>query len=95
MGFNLDEEHGPDYSYVKQYERVSKQSCQKKNLMKKGAQGTMANTERELALTLDLHRIWDCGKKAWSLDLTKQPILSPCHTLYLLPLQPIQTLMQP
>lgn len=71
LGFTLEGEHGPDYSYVKGQTRISKQSCQKKNLLKKGAKGTMANTEKELALTLGLHRIYDCGKKAWSIDLTK------------------------
>jgi hypothetical protein len=69
LGFHLEDEHGPDYSYVKQGVRVSKQSCQKKHLIKKGAKGTMENTEKELALTLELYRIWDCGKKAWSISL--------------------------
>jgi len=69
IGFTLKAEHGEDYSYVKGEGRVSKQSCQKKCLMRKGAIGTMANTEKELALTLDLHRIYDCGKKAWIMNL--------------------------
>jgi hypothetical protein len=69
LGFALTEELGPDYSYVKKQGRVSKQSCKKKNLLQKGAQGTMENTERELALTLGLWRIWDCGKKRWEIDL--------------------------
>jgi hypothetical protein len=69
LGFELTEELGPDYSYVKKQSRVSKQSCKKKNLLQKGAQGTMENTERELALTLGLWRIWDCGKKRWEIDL--------------------------
>ncbi len=73
LGFTLKSEHGPDYSYWLEgtQNRISKQSCQKKELIKKGAKGTMANTEKELALTLGLHRIWDCGKKAWAIDLTK------------------------
>lgn len=71
IGFTLEDEHGPDYSYVKGQTRISKQSCQKKLLIKKGAIGTMNNTEKELALTLGLIRIWDCGKKAWSIGLTK------------------------
>ncbi len=69
MGFVLEEEMGPDYSYVKKESRISKQSCQKKNLIKKGAKGTMANTEQELALSLGLHRIYDCGKKRWVMGL--------------------------
>jgi len=71
MGFILEEEMGPDYSYVKRESRISKQSCQKKNLLKKGAKGTMANTEKELALSLGLYRIWDCGKKRWAINLSK------------------------
>jgi GNAT superfamily N-acetyltransferase len=71
MGFTLEEEMGPDYSYVKRDRRFSKQSCQKKNLIEKGAVGTMANTERELALSLGMYRIWDCGKKRWVMDLSK------------------------
>lgn len=69
LGFTLEDEHGPDYSYVKGQTRISKQSCQKKSLIKKGAKGTMDNTEQELAAALGLTRIWDCGKKAWSMDL--------------------------
>lgn len=71
IGFTLENEHAPDYSYIKGQTRISKQSCQKKALIKKGAIGTMENTEQELAATLGLMRIWDCGKKAWSIDLTK------------------------
>jgi GNAT superfamily N-acetyltransferase len=69
MGFILEEEMKPDYSYTKQENRVSKQSCQKKNLIQKGAVGGMGITEKELALTLGLHRIYDCGKKRWVMDL--------------------------
>lgn len=72
MGFTLEEDMGPDYSYIKREKRISKQSCQKKNLIKKGAIGTMANTEQELALSLGLYRIWDCGKKRWVMDLASK-----------------------
>lgn len=66
LGFILAENLGPDYSYVVKQGRISKQSCQKKNLVKKGAVG---NTEREMALSLGLYRIWDCGKKQWVINL--------------------------
>jgi hypothetical protein len=58
----------PDYSYVKEgcYRRISKQSCKKNNLMKKGAVG---NTELEMAKSLGYSRIWDCGKIRWSINL--------------------------
>lgn len=66
LGFSLEEELGPDYSYVLGQSRVSKQSCQKKNLRKKGAVG---NTELEMAKSLGYSRIWDCGKIRWVLDI--------------------------
>lgn len=58
----------PDYSYVipGSYKRASKQSCQKKHLLKKGAVG---NTEHEMAKSLGYSRIWDCGKVRWSLKI--------------------------
>ena len=66
-GFNLIEELGPDYSYVTpEGTRQSKQSNQKKNLRKKEAVGT---TELEMSLSLGYSRIWDCGKKRWSILL--------------------------
>lgn len=66
LEFTLTEELPPDYSYVKKQTRISKQSCQKKTLLKKGAVG---NTESEMALSLGLQRIWDCGKKRWEITL--------------------------
>lgn len=69
-GFTLVEELKPDYSYVTpELIRESKQSNKKKLLLKKGAVGTMANTETELAKTIGYSRIWDCGKKRWSICL--------------------------
>jgi hypothetical protein len=58
----------PDYSYVKEGcpKRISKQSCKKKNLIKKGAVG---DTELEMAKSLGYSRIWDCGKIRWSINL--------------------------
>jgi hypothetical protein len=66
MGFTLEEELPPDYSYTDGHNRFSKQSCQKKHLIKKGAVG---NTEKEMAKSIGYGRIWDCGKKRWSLLL--------------------------
>jgi hypothetical protein len=65
-GFLLEEEMRPDYSYVNRETRISKQSCQKKKLIDKGGVG---NTEKEMALSLGLYRIFDCGKKRWVLNL--------------------------
>jgi len=66
LGFVLEETLGPDYSYVVGQKRISKQSCTKENLLKKGAIG---NTEKEMALSLGYSRIWDCGKKRWTFAL--------------------------
>jgi hypothetical protein len=63
LGFTLEEELGPAYSYVKLSDptyRISKQSQQKK--LTKCPEGM---TEREWSLQNGLHRIWDCGKKKW------------------------------
>jgi GNAT superfamily N-acetyltransferase len=63
MGFTMEYESGPDYSYVnvkRPNERISKQSQQKKHT------GCPADkTEVEWAHENGLARIWDCGKKRW------------------------------
>lgn len=70
IGFKLEEELNPDYSYyIGGNKRQTKQSNKKKDLIKKGAIGDMSMTESELAKTLNFHRIWDCGKKRWSITL--------------------------
>lgn len=69
IGFKLDAELKPDYSYVVGNKRESKQSNKKKDLIRKGAIGTMNNTEKELANSLGCYRIWDCGKKRWKINL--------------------------
>jgi len=65
-GFVMEENLKPDYSYVYRNKRISKQSCQKKHLLEKGAIG---ETEKEMAQSLGYVRIWDCGKKRWIIDL--------------------------
>lgn len=66
IGFELFEELGPDYSYVNNGKRESKQSNKKKNLTKKGATGL---TEYEMAFSIGLIRIYDCGKMRWEINL--------------------------
>lgn len=66
IGFQLETTLKPDYSYVSGQDRISKQSCQKKFLLTKGAVGT---TETEMASSLGYKKIWDCGKKRWVLDI--------------------------
>ena len=67
MGFTMEHESGPDYSYVnvkRPNERISKQSQQKKHT------GCPADkTEVEWAHENGLARIWDCGKKRWVLEI--------------------------
>ncbi len=64
IGFTLEEELLPDYSYVKGLKRYSKQTLQKRHFIKMGAIG---NTEKEMSQNLGFHRIYDCGKKRWIL----------------------------
>lgn len=63
LGFSLDKELLPDYSYVdlkNPSKRLSKQS------QKKSSTGCPEEkTEREWAIEKGLARIWDCGKKRW------------------------------
>jgi len=59
----------PDYSYTDCFVRFSKQSCTKKNLL---AQGAYGNTEHEMAQSLDLLRVYDCGKIRWVVELCKE-----------------------
>ena len=67
LGFVLQVDLGPDYSYVKfksPIKRISKQSQKKSNT---GC--PKETTEKEYALKNGLARIWDCGKKRWSCNL--------------------------
>lgn len=64
LGFTLDKEYGPDYSYVDlkndPYNRISKQSARKSDPTK---------TEKQSNSEKGLSRIWDCGKKRWLLPI--------------------------
>lgn len=62
MGYELHKEIDSDYFYFNSKGTYSKQSRQKKTLIKMGAVG---ETEWEMAQSLKLDRIWDCGKKTW------------------------------
>lgn len=70
LGFNLETDGKPDYSYVdliKNNIRRSKQSQKKKEFSSK--------TERQICLEKGLARIWDCGKKKWVFNLTSKTSL--------------------
>ncbi len=63
LGFSLDGELRPDYSYVQisnPKKRVPKQSMKKSNI---GCPSHM--TEKEYCKQLGFARIWDCGKKRY------------------------------
>lgn len=63
LGFKLDREYGPDYSYTNNRERLHKQR------FKKSLTGCPQNVlEAEWAKQHGWYRIWDCGKKRWVLD---------------------------
>ena len=66
LGFTLNKELGPDYSYVDtktKYKGVSKQSRKKSN-----SNCPKEKTENEHAIEQGFSRIWDCGKKRWILE---------------------------
>lgn len=68
LGFDLNQELKPDYSYVDlntTFVRVSKQSQ-----MKSATDCPKDKTEKEWCLERNLVRIWDCGKKRWIYNLT-------------------------
>lgn len=66
VGFILDKEFGPDYSYVNI--RSSKAIRYSKQSFKKSNKSIPENiTEREWCVQNGFGRIWDCGKKRWKL----------------------------
>jgi len=68
LGFALEEELPPDYSYVPKKNqnkiRLSKQSQQKS-----ATKCPINLTEKEWANKRGLNRIWDCGKKRWIFEI--------------------------
>jgi transposase len=68
MGFTLEAELPPDYSYIKKinqyFIRKSKQS-----LKKTKEERLTGKTEYQLRSEQGYSRIWDCGKKRWILNL--------------------------
>lgn len=66
LGFYLEKEMPPDYSYVKGSVRIMKQNMKKSNLLKMGASG---DTELAMSRSLGFYRIWDCGKKRWAVSI--------------------------
>lgn len=65
LGFTLSHTLPPDYRYWRGGQWFSKQSCQRRQLIRQGAVG---DTEREMAESLGYRRVYDLGKRAWHLE---------------------------
>lgn len=64
LGFVLEKEYDPDYSYTNS-NGVFKS---KQSMMKSKIGAADGQTENERALELGYYRIWDCGKKKWTFN---------------------------
>lgn len=64
MGMSADGKVAPDYYWV-----VNGIHRHKSALRKHGAERTCGLTERELRSAQGYFRVWDCGKKKWSVVL--------------------------
>jgi hypothetical protein len=75
LGFTISKELGPDYKYVcrKDYLKTFHKSSFKKHLIQKKFNlndDMIANhTEWELMQSCGYDRIWDCGKKKWTMEI--------------------------
>lgn len=67
LGFVLDKELGPDYSYVNMKSGAKRRS--KQSMKKSKINCPEDKTEVEYCLELGYARIWDCGKKRWIISL--------------------------
>lgn len=65
LGFVLEAEYGPDYSYIRQQTRIHKSTFRKKKLAVLLGVSPESMTEQQMAKELKLLRIYDCGKKRW------------------------------
>ena len=72
-GFTLETSIGPDYSYTNDYTtREHKQQFRKNNLIKRFSLDptyVKNTTEWEIVQELGYDRIWDAGKKRWSISI--------------------------
>jgi len=68
LGFELVSESGPDYKYTKNGKLLPKSRFKRSNLVKmKGFDFKPEETELENCKRNGWWRVWDCGKKKWSL----------------------------
>jgi len=73
LGFELDSNLNVDYKYVVNGKREHKANYRKSQIQKKfNIDPELVNfhTEKELMDMLGIPRIWDCGKKKWTLSLS-------------------------
>lgn len=68
LGFKLEQELPPDYSYVNT-KNPNKIRINKQSQSKKRTNCPEGKTEHEWCLERGLARIWDCGKKRWVFEL--------------------------
>lgn len=66
LGFELDKEYGPDYFY---YDTINRCYRSKQSQRKAATNCPKGMTEKEWCIERGLWRIWDCGKKKWTLKL--------------------------
>lgn len=65
LGFRLDKELPPDYTYTRNSERLHKSAFQKSRLAKKWRDFDPSKTERENCEAHGYYQVYDCGKKRW------------------------------
>ena len=70
IGFNLEQDVGVNYFYTDFHERKRKQSFRKSEFKKKGF-NIDGKTESQLAEESGWYKIYDCGKKLWTLKINK------------------------
>lgn len=70
LGFVLDGDIPPDYSYVNCYS-AKKHRTKKQSVKKKDIQCPSGETESKWMLKNGFARIWDCGKKRWVFNLSQ------------------------
>lgn len=62
LGFIIEKEISPDYTYVYKNKRSHKSNFRKDRIQQSFGVDITNKTERELTEGLGIHRIWDCGK---------------------------------
>lgn len=69
LGFSFVADLAPDYKYLEGEIRVHKANFTKNKLKVRLPNFNPQETEKENCKRYDYYRIWDCGKKKWSMQL--------------------------